>query len=79
MHLVKRQPGVVLNRAEQPDAAPDAAPAPGTTRDRQGHQGSLGLCVLAPLCLASIAVLWEGLYAHRDRISTSARGKDWQS
>ena len=79
MHLLKRQPGVVLNRAELPEAAPDAAPAPGTARDRPGPQASLGLCVLAPLCLASMAVLWEGLYAHRDRNTVPVEGEDWPS
>ena len=79
MSLRKRQPGVVLNRGDQLDGALDTASAAGATRERQARQGSLGLCVLAPLCLACMAVLWEGLYAHRDRSAVSAEGKDWPS
>ena len=79
MHLVKRPPGVVLNRADLLEGAHDAAPAAGTARERQGRQRSWGLCVLAPLCLASMVLLWEGLYAHRDRNTVSAESRDWPS
>jgi hypothetical protein len=94
--LRKARPGVVLNRTGAtpvaldvgtdvapdvgPDIALDAASAPGAARERRDRGCSLGLCVLAPLCLASMAVIWEGLYAHRDRTEFAGQAaKDGQS
>jgi hypothetical protein len=79
---ILRRQGLVLNKAVRTDAeaAPqaratvpvEAVPAIETTR-RDGVC-SLGLCVLAPLCLASVALLWEGLYAHRRHAEFARRG-----
>ena len=74
MSLIKRRPGLVLNKGVQREAALQGQATPRIAQGRQAPRCSLGLCVLAPLCLASIALLWEGLYAHRNRAEFAQRG-----
>jgi hypothetical protein len=78
---ILRRQGLVLNKSARTDAeavpetqatAPvEAVPPIEVARQERGC--SLGLCVLAPLCLASVALLWEGLYAHRSRAEFARR------
>jgi hypothetical protein len=78
---ILRRQGLVLNKPARTDAeaVPETqATAPVETAlpievARQERGCSLGLCVLAPLCLASVALLWEGLYAHRSRAEFARR------
>lgn len=75
MSLIKRRQGLILNKSVQQEAISQARTMPGTAQKDQDAGCSLSLCVLAPLCLASMALLWESLYAHRDRTEF----KDWPS
>ena len=82
MSTILRRQGLVLNKAVRTgaEAVPQAQATvpveavPSIETARQDRGCSLGLCVLAPLCLASMALLWEGLYAHRGHAEFARRG-----